>query len=169
MGVTMTQERRQRLYEFAVKYDISVIEDSPYFELSYSGEIMTPIKALDKTGHIIYAGSFSKVISPGLRLGYAVAPAELIAKMTVAKQGEDVCNNQLTMVSVSRYLERYDLDEHIKDCCAAYAKKRNYMLECIDNTLIRESLHKARRRTFHLVRPAGGLFRHRPVALCAGA
>ena len=149
MGVTMTPERRKRLYELAVKYDVPVIEDSPYFELTYSGEITLPIKSLDKTGHIIYAGSFSKVISPGLRLGYAVGPAELIAKMTVAKQGEDVCNNQFTMVLVSKYLERYDLDEHIKHCCAAYAKKRDHMLECIDRYFDKRVTH---------TRPGGGIF-----------
>jgi len=149
MGVTMTPERRRRLYELAVKYDVPVIEDSPYFELTYSGEITLPIKSLDKTGHIIYVGSFSKVISPGLRLGYAVGPAELIAKMTVAKQGADVCNNQLTMVSVSKYLERYDLDEHIKNCRAAYAKKRDYMLECIEKYFDKRVSY---------TRPGGGLF-----------
>ena len=149
MGVTMTPERRKRLYELAVKYDVPVVEDSPYFELTYSGEITLPIKSMDKTGHVIYAGSFSKVISPGLRLGYAVGPAELIAKMTVAKQGEDVCNNQLTMVTVSRYLERYDLDEHIGHCCAAYSKKRDYMLECIDKYFDKRVTH---------TRPGGGIF-----------
>jgi len=149
MGVTMSPERRRRLYELAVQYDIPVIEDSPYFELTYSGEIATPIKAMDKTGHIIYAGSFSKVISPGIRLGYAIAPADLIAKMTVAKQGEDVCTNQMTMVMVSKYLERYDLDEHIKDCCKVYTKKRDFMLECID-----KYFDKRVTRT----NPGGGLF-----------
>jgi len=149
MGVTMTPERRRRLYELAVQYDVPVIEDSPYFELTYSGEIATPIKAMDTTGHIIYAGSFSKVISPGIRLGYAIAPAELIAKMTVAKQGEDVCTNQLTMVTVSKYLERYDLDEHIRYCCSVYTKKRDFMLECIDKYFDKKVTH---------TNPGGGLF-----------
>lgn len=150
MGVTMSEERRKRLYELAVEYDIPVIEDSPYFELSYSGlPPVTPIKAMDKTGHIIYAGSFSKIISPGIRLGYAIAPAELIAKMTVAKQGEDVCTNQFFMVAIAKYLEKYDLDAHIKECCEVYTKKRDFMLQCIDKYFDKRVTH---------TEPGGGLF-----------
>ena len=149
MGVTMSLERRKKLYELAVKYNVPILEDSPYFELSYSGEIMPPIKTLDKTGHIIYAGSFSKIVSPGIRLGYAIGPAELISKMTVAKQGEDVCTNQFIMVAISKYLERYDLDAHIKECCEVYSKKRNFMVECID-----KYFDKRVTRT----NPGGGIF-----------
>ncbi len=150
MGVTMSEERRKRLYELAVQYNVPIIEDSPYFELSYTGApVITPMKAMDKTGHIIYAGSFSKVISPGIRIGYAIAPADLISKMTVAKQGVDVCTNQFMMVTIAKYLERYDLDEHIKACIDLYSKKLNFMLECIDKYFDKRVTHTT---------PGGGLF-----------
>ena len=148
-GISMSIDRREKIAELAAKYNMLVAEDDPYHSLRYSGENLPAIKSFDKHGKVALLGSFSKVISPGLRLGYAVGPAELIAKMTVAKQGEDVCNNQLTMVTVSRYLERYDLDEHIGHCCAAYSKKRDYMLECIDKYFDKRVTH---------TRPGGGIF-----------
>ena len=149
MGVTLSMERRRRMYELAVKYDVLILEDSPYFELTYSGEVVPPIKTLDKTGHVLFAGSFSKIISPGIRVGFVIGPQELVSKMVVAKQGEDVHTNLFFMMAVSRYLERYDLDKHIEECRDVYRAKKDKMIECMEK-------YFDKRVSF--TRPNGGLF-----------
>lgn len=149
MGVTMTAQRRRQIYELAVRYNVMLLEDSPYFELRYSGEYVPAIKTLDETGHVIYVGSFSKVISPGLRVGFLCARSDLVSKLVVAKQGADVHNPMLTQMLVSRYLERYDLDEHIADCRALYKEKRDRMIARMEACFP---------ETAAFTRPEGGLF-----------
>lgn len=148
-GVTMSLENRERMYNIAVERDIMIIEDSPYFELRYSGEYVPSIKSLDKTGHVIFAGSYSKIISPGMRVGFAIAPQELISKMTVAKQCQDVHSNLFFMMLVNKYLERYDIDRHILQCCELYSHKRDLMIQ---------SLEKNMPDCISFTRPDGGLF-----------
>lgn len=92
MGIVTTLDRRQAIYDLAVKYDVMILEDSPYFELRYSGEYVPSIKSLDKTGHVIFAGSLSKVLTPGVRLGFAIANKNVLAKLTVGKQCQDMNN-----------------------------------------------------------------------------
>jgi 2-aminoadipate transaminase len=149
MGITMSEQRRKKLYELAVQYDVMIVEDSPYFELRYSGEAVPAIKTWDRTGHVIYLGSYSKIISPGLRVGFLCAQADLVAKLVVAKQCADVHNPLLTQMLVSHYLERYDLDEHIAFCCNIYREKRNRMLEKMELLFPKE---------VSFTRPEGGLF-----------
>lgn len=149
MGITMSEQRRKKLYELAVQYDVMIVEDSPYFELRYSGEAAPAIKTWDRTGHVIYLGSYSKIISPGLRVGFLCAQADLVAKLVVAKQCADVHNPLLTQMLVSHYLERYDLDEHIAFCCNIYREKRNRMLEKMELLFPKE---------VSFTRPEGGLF-----------
>jgi len=149
MGVTMPLERRKRLVELAVKYDVMILEDSPYFELRYEGAPVPCVKSLDTTGHVLFSGSFSKVVAPGLRTGYVCGPKALISKMVVAKQGQDVHTNLLSMMLIARFLERYDLDAHIARCCALYREKRDRMLKNLET-------HVDARVSF--TRPEGGLF-----------
>jgi Transcriptional regulators containing a DNA-binding HTH domain and an aminotransferase domain (MocR family) and their eukaryotic orthologs len=104
-GTTMSMERRIRLLELANKYEVMLLEDSPYFELSFSGEIMPPIKTLDGADNVLYVGSYSKIIAPGIRLGFALGPKWLLSKMTVAKQASDVHTTMLIMMAVERMLE----------------------------------------------------------------
>ena len=92
-GVTMSLEKRRKVYELAQKYNVLILEDNPYGDLRYSGEFLPAIKTLDTDGRVIYAGSFSKVISPGIRVAYVIAPQPIIQKMTVCKQGSDVHTN----------------------------------------------------------------------------
>ena len=83
----MSAAKRRAVYDLARKYDILIIEDNPYGDLRYRGEDVPGIKTLDEDGRVIYVGSFSKVISPGLRVGYTVCPDPVLRKMVVAKQG----------------------------------------------------------------------------------
>lgn len=148
-GATMSMERRRRLLELAEKYDVVLLEDSPYFELCFSGEIMPPIKTMDKNDRILYAGTFSKTIAPGIRVGYALGPAWLISKMVVAKQVSDVHTNLPAMIAVDRLLESYDLKGHIEQCRREYKAKRDLMVE---------QMEKYFDPRVKFTRPEGGLF-----------
>ncbi|MDL2287832.1 PLP-dependent aminotransferase family protein [Oscillospiraceae bacterium OttesenSCG-928-F05] len=128
-GYTLTLERRREMLALAEKYDVLILEDSPYFELRYAGEYVPAIKSMDKNGRVIYLGSFSKVIAPGIRVGYAIGPKALVGKMTVAKQVSDVHTNLFFQMAVERYMARHDLDAHIATCSGLYMEKRDRMLE----------------------------------------
>lgn len=148
-GITMSFEKRKRLYELAVKHDVIILEDSPYFELRYYGEEIPNIKALDKTGHVVFVGSFSKTIAPGIRIGYTIGQKDLIHKMVIAKQFQDIHTNLFFMMVVARYMERYDFDAHIKRCCDSYRTKRDLMLQ---------GLEKHMPGCVSFTRPDGGLY-----------
>jgi len=127
-GRTMSLEKRKKLLDLAEKYDFHIIEDSPYFELRYSGDPVPSIKSLDKSGRVIYVGSYSKILSPGIRVGFVLASKAIMPKIIVAKQVSDVHTNQFFMMLVTRFLEKYDIDEHIKRIRGIYTAKRDLML-----------------------------------------
>ena len=112
-GATMSLEKRKAVYELAKKYNVIILEDNPYGELRVSGEKLPSIKSFDDDGIVVYAGSFSKILSPGLRVAYAVAPKEIVAKMTVGKQAEDVHTPMLNQMIVNEWLNNYDINAHI--------------------------------------------------------
>ncbi|MGN1050833.1 MAG: PLP-dependent aminotransferase family protein, partial [Acutalibacteraceae bacterium] len=89
-GITMSLLKRKKLYELAKKYGVLILEDNPYGDLRYSGEYIPCIKSFDTENIVVYAGSMSKVISPGIRVAYAIAPKPIFQKMVVCKQGSDV-------------------------------------------------------------------------------
>lgn len=148
-GTTMSERRRRRLYELAVKYDVLVLEDSPYFELRYGGEPVPCIKSMDTTGHVIFCGSFSKTVAPGLRVGFVILDRRLMGKLTVAKQCVDVHTPVYPQMLIERYMREYDLDAHIAENCWLYAEKRDRMIAGLEK-------HLDRRVSF--TRPEGGLF-----------
>ena len=127
-GVTMSAARRRHLMALASQYDLILLEDNPYHELRYSGDALPTLKSMDTEGRVIYMGSYSKVIAPGIRMGYVCAHKDLIAKMTVAKQVADVHTNQFFQMLVSSYLTHCDIDEHIAQCRQLYRTKRDRML-----------------------------------------
>lgn len=135
MGVSMPFERRKQVYELAVKYNKLIFEDSPYFELRYSGEYIPAIKSLDTDGHVLFAGSLSKIVAPGLRIGFAIGCKEVLAKLTLGKQQQDLSGAPFTQQMAFRYMSRYDLDEHIQQCCTLYREKRDIMLSCLEEEL----------------------------------
>jgi 2-aminoadipate transaminase len=148
-GTTLPLERRLRMLELAVKYDVMILEDSPYFELSFDGTITPAIKSFDDSGHVIFAGSFSKIIAPGIRVGFVIAPDWLTSKMTVAKQGADVHTNGVFMRVAAEFLRGYDVTAHVERCRKLYREKCGLMLTEMD-----AKIDKRVRWT----KPGGGLF-----------
>ncbi len=149
MGVTLSAERRRRLYELAEQYDVMILEDDPYGKLRYSGQSVPAVKTLDNSRRVIYTSSFSKIIAPGIRVAYLCAPKELVSKMVVAKQCVDVHTNMICQVLVYEYLTHYDLEEHIRLCCAHYRVKRDAMLDAAGRYFP---------KGVEVTRPEGGLF-----------
>lgn len=134
-GITMSLEKRHRLYELAKAHDVMILEDNPYGDLYYEGEPLPSIKSFDTDGIVIYAGSFSKVISPGMRVGYAVGPKPVLAKMTVCKQGQDVHTNIWSQVLCYRFMTEYDFDAHLAGLRKIYTKKRALLLDLMEKHL----------------------------------
>ncbi len=148
-GVTMSIERRKKLVELAEKYDFFIIEDDPYHEIRCFGEDVPPIKSFDTTGRVLYCGSYSKIVSPGLRVGYLVLDKSLLQKFSVAKQCCDVHTPLFPQMLIAEYMTNYDLDAHIKESCKLYTEKLTCMLTGLEK-------HMDPRVKF--TRPNGGLF-----------
>ncbi|MGE7964064.1 PLP-dependent aminotransferase family protein [Pseudomonas sp. NPDC089918] len=148
-GVTLSLDRRKRLIELANKHDLIVLEDTPYREIRYQGEALPPIKTFDTEDRVIYLGSFSKILAPGLRLGWAVASEELIQQLSLLKLAADTQCSTLNMAAVSLFMEKYDMDAHIESIRQVYLRKKDLML----NT-IRETFPASVRYT----EPSGGMF-----------
>lgn len=134
-GVTMSLEKRKKVYALAKKYGVMILEDNPYGELRYFGENVPAIKSLDTDGIVMYAGSFSKVISPGMRVGWCVAPNPVIQKMVVCKQGQDVHTNMWSQIVIHEYVTKYDFEEHLNYLRELYRKKARFMMDLLDEHL----------------------------------
>lgn len=147
-GRTLAADRREPIARMAEKYGFLVIEDDPYRDLRYSGTPLPPIKAYDQSGHVAYMGSFSKIISPGMRVGFLAAHPDIIRKCTIGKQSTDLHTPGLTQAIVDLYLRRNLLKPHIEAILPAYRDKLNAMLGEL------ESFPKGTVYT----RPEGGLF-----------
>ena len=139
-GVTMSLEKRHALYDLAKKYGVLIVEDNPYGDLRYSGENLPNIKSFDEDGIVIYSGSFSKVIAPGLRVGYTVAPSEIMKKMVVAKQGEDVHTNILAQMICYEFMTRYDFDENLAFLRRLYSRKAQFAMDLLDKYVVPQGI-----------------------------
>lgn len=128
-GKTLAADRRQPIAELAAKYGVVVAEDDPYRDLRYAGTALPSIKSYDKDGWVVFLGSFSKIISPGLRVGYMAGDARIIRKCTVGKQSADVHTSNLTQAIVDQFLRRNLLPDHIRSICASYKEQLDTMLE----------------------------------------
>ncbi|MBR4895600.1 MAG: PLP-dependent aminotransferase family protein [Clostridia bacterium] len=148
-GITSTLENRKRVYEVAKKYGILIFEDNPYGELRFAGEDVPTYKSFDEDGLVMYCSSFSKILSAGMRIGYACGPAPVIQKMVVAKQVEDVHTNIFFQMLCYRYMTERDLDAHIVDIRKIYGAKAGLMLGELD---------KHMPKCVKYTRPEGGLF-----------
>lgn len=148
-GKTWSLERRKQLVETANKYDVVIVEDSPYYELRYEGQPQPAIKSFDTQDRVVYLGTFSKTLAPGMRLGWICAGAEILAKFNMIKQGADLQVNSLTQRQVNKYIEMYDLDERIKYLIEVYRKRRAVMIDQMKKCLPKE---------VKISIPQGGLF-----------
>ncbi len=149
MGVTMSAEKRKQLLELAEKYDCYIIEDNPYGDLRFAGEAVAPIKTMDKNGRVIYVGSFSKTLSPGLRVGFVACHRDIMDRIVVAKQVNDVHTPLINQMLVEEYIENYDYDAHVKAGCELYGRKCALMLD---------SMEKYFPDCVSYTRPEGGIF-----------
>ena len=147
-GRTLAADRRQPIAELAAKYGVVVAEDDPYRDLRYAGEPLPSIKSFDREGWVMFLGSFSKIISPGLRVGYMAGDAAIIRKCTMGKQSSDVHTANLNQAIVDKFLRKGLLPEHIRTICASYREQMNAMMRELD------TFPAGTRYT----RPEGGLF-----------
>ena len=148
-GRTWSLERRKMLLELATKYDLPILEDNAYGEVRFEGERIPSIKSIDTEGRVIYLGSFSKILSPGLRVGWACADKEVILKYELVKNGLDLQSAELAQMQVDGFLEENDLDEHIAKINSVYKERRDIMLKTIDEEFPKEAKY------FY---PKGGMF-----------
>ena len=127
-GRTLSLERRKKIAELASQYGVVVAEDDPYRDLRYTGQELPSIKSFDTEGWVAFMGSFSKVISPGLRVGFLAANPALLRKCVIGKQSSDVHTANLSQAIVDAYLRRNLLMPHVEEICKGYARQMNTML-----------------------------------------
>lgn len=149
-GVTMSLEKRKVLYSLAKKYSILIFEDNPYGDLRYKGEHIPDIKSFDSDGLVVYAGSFSKVLSPGMRVGYSIAPKEITQKMVVCKQVSDVHTNILSQMIAYEFMENYAFNSHLEYLRKFYKQKLEFTICLLDKFL--------KPKGVNYTCPDGGLF-----------
>lgn len=131
-GITMSNEKRRQLVCLAKKYNVFILEDNPYGELRFEGEPTDTIKSMDDEGRVLYAGSFSKILSSGLRLGWMTAHKDIMEKIVIVKQVNDVHTAILNQMMAAEYMKRYSIDEHIEKIRELYGRKCKIMLEAMD-------------------------------------
>jgi 2-aminoadipate transaminase len=156
-GVTMSLPRRRRLVEVARERELLVLEDNPYGLLRYDGGPLPTLYSLDAQAGgqggtsdlVIYLGTFSKILSPGLRLGWAVAPRAVLEKLNLGKQGADLCSSPMTQLFVTAYFSQCDWRDYLETLKSLYRRRRDVMLEALEE-------HFGGRADW--TRPEGGLF-----------
>jgi 2-aminoadipate transaminase len=148
-GKTMSFEKRKAVYALAQKYNVVIIEDNPYGDLRFEGEDIPSIKSMDTDGRVVYVGSFSKILAPGLRVGYVSGPASIVQKIIVCKQVSDVHTNIWAQIICERFMATSDLDAHFAHLREVYRKKCTLMLDQIEKNFS---------KNVTCTKPEGGLF-----------
>jgi 2-aminoadipate transaminase len=148
-GTTWSLERRRRFAEIVTQHSVAVVEDDTYGELRFEGLPLPPIKSFDSKGHIVYIGTFSKVLSPGMRIGWLTASSPLYEKYVILKQGSDLHTSTLCQMQISAYLEMFDFDKSLSRMRAVYRERRDAMIR---------ALEKEMPKGVRFSRPSGGLF-----------
>jgi 2-aminoadipate transaminase len=148
-GVTMSGERRRRLVELAREHEVLICEDNPYGLLRFEGEPEPTLYSLDGGDYVIYLGTLSKILSPGIRIGWIVAPPPVLEKIGLGKQAADLCTSTLTQYFVREYFAEGRWREYIGDLIEIYRDRRDAMLEALERHFPQEA---------EWSRPEGGLF-----------
>jgi 2-aminoadipate transaminase len=148
-GTSLSGERREQLIELSRRYRTPILEDDPYSELRYMGEHKRPLAAMDEGGLVIYLSTFSKTLSPGLRIGWAVAPQEVFQMLVIAKQAADLHSSTIEQRAAARLLDTFDYDGHIARLREVYGER------CVR---MREAIEKHFPEVVKWTRPEGGLF-----------
>ena len=148
-GKTWSLERRHKFMDIINKYEIPVIEDNPYGELRFEGENMPSLKSLDTKELVVFLVTCSKILAPGLRIGWICASKENLVKYNFIKQGADLQSSTIDQLIADRFLDMYDLDEHVEKIKDVYRKRRDVMLKTMEETFPKE---------VKFTHPEGGLF-----------
>jgi 2-aminoadipate transaminase len=148
-GVTMSLERRRRLVQLAKQRELLVLEDNPYGLLRYEGDPLPPLYALDRGEYVIYLGTFSKILSPGLRLGWTAAPRPVLEKLNLGKQGADLCSSTFGQFFVVEYFAQRNWRDLLGRLREVYRRRRDTLLDALAEQLPAEATW---------TRPAGGMF-----------
>jgi 2-aminoadipate transaminase len=156
-GTTLTRERREKLVALLREYDVAVLEDNPYGELRYGGQLLPHLLEIEATQgksspfpeHVLYSGTFSKVLMPGLRVGWVIAAPEAIDKLGMAKQAADLHTSTICQYTALELLRRGFLDEFVPVLCKSYSQRRDLMLSALEK-------HVGSSAKWN--RPEGGMF-----------
>jgi 2-aminoadipate transaminase len=148
-GKTMSMRRRREVLELAYKYNIMILEDNPYGDLRFYGQDLPTLKELDTKGHVMYVGSFSKTLAPGLRVGYLCAPESIVQKAVVSLQVSTVHPNIWGQILTYRFLETQDFEQHLENLRVLYKHKCELMIN---------SLNFSMPLSIQFTQPEGGLF-----------
>ena len=148
-GVTLSLNKRKKLVELAEKYDFFILEDTPYRDLRYKGTKLPSIKSFDRHGHVLFVSSFSKILMPGLRVGWVVADKEIIDRLRKLKTSSDLETPGIVLAALDQYMEDNDLRKHIEGMLQTYRSRLDAMLAVLDETMPAD---------VHYTRPEGGFF-----------
>ncbi|MBP3539046.1 MAG: PLP-dependent aminotransferase family protein [Oscillospiraceae bacterium] len=148
-GRTWSLERRKKFMEIVNKYEVMVIEDNPYGELRYKGEYLPSLKSMDTKGLVIYLGTFSKILAPGYRLAWICASHAVIEKINLIAQAAVLQSSTISMMVVAKFIDMFDLDEHVETVRAVYEHRCNVMMDAMGKYFPKEVKYTI---------PDGGLF-----------
>ena len=148
-GRTWSLERRRRFMETVSHYGVAVLEDNPYGELRFEGDILPSIKSMDHEGLVIGTGTFSKTFCPGMRIGWLVAAPAVIEKYVLIKQGADLCTSLRNQMEIDLFMERFDFEGNLSRLIELYRRRRNAMVEALEELML---------AGVSFTRPQGGLF-----------
>lgn len=148
-GVSLNLERRQELVALAKEHQLIIVEDNPYGQLRFEGEPLPTLYSLDDDNNVIYLGTFSKIISPGIRLGWMVAPTPLLQKFNLGKQAADLCPSTLAQKVVNRYFDEFRWQDYVEEVTGVYHSRRDAMLAALEEHFPEEA---------SWTRPEGGFY-----------
>jgi 2-aminoadipate transaminase len=148
-GITIPESRRDKIIELAEKYNLLIVEDSPYREVRFEGEPQKMMYELDKTGRVITLCTFSKIFAPGFRVGWVLGNPVILDKIIMAKQTSDLCTSPFVQKIIARYIEKGLLEKNLQNTIALYSQRRNHMITC---------LKKYMPEKINWTNPQGGLF-----------